>query len=146
MVIASIVRMKHAPQVTSTPIAPPPWKKKRKEKERYFQCGHKIFAIIFAPFVSFGFWSHFFPSCSCLPCPLKYVVLCMSPLNTSANWHTVYYQESNFLKKTLFIVFGVKLRILLHLHSDWLRAVQFFFKQCRKELIQCKKRKQTKHS
>ena len=38
------------------------------------------------------------------------------------------------------------------LHSDWLRAVQFFlnkavfFKQCRKELIQCKKRKQTKHS
>ena len=32
------------------------------------------------------------------------------------------------------------------LHSDWLRAVQFFLKQCRKELIQCKKRKQTKHS
>ena len=34
------------------------------------------------------------------------------------------------------------------LPSDWLRAVQFFFffKQCRKELIQCKKRKQTKHS
>ena len=33
------------------------------------------------------------------------------------------------------------------LHSDWLSAVQFFFfKQCRKELIQCKKRKQTKHS
>ena len=146
MVIASIVRMKHAPQVTSTPIAPPPWKKKRKEKERYFQCGHNIFAIIFAPFVSFGFWSHFFPSCSCLPCPLKYVVLCMSPLNTSATWHTVYYQESNFLKKTLFVLFGVKLRILLHLHSDWLRAVQIFFKQCRKELIQCKKRKQTKHS
>ena len=32
------------------------------------------------------------------------------------------------------------------LHSDWLRAVQFFFKQCRKELIQRKKREQTKHS
>ena len=30
---------------------------------------------------------------------------------------------------------------------DWLRAVQFFFrKQCRKELIQCKMKKQTKHS
>ena len=27
------------------------------------------------------------------------------------------------------------------LHSDWLRAVQLFFKKCRK---QCKKRKQTK--
>ena len=26
------------------------------------------------------------------------------------------------------------------LHCDWLRAVQFFFKQCRKEFIQCKKR------
>ena len=102
------------------------------------------------------------------------------------------YQESNFLEKNLFIVFGVKLRILLHfpvggsaylfldlvlgiwrirlhievlyywvmlalsiiiiylkkfIHSDWLRAVQFvFLKQCRKELTQCKKRKQTKHS
>ena len=32
------------------------------------------------------------------------------------------------------------------LHSDWLRAVQLFLKQCRKELIQCKKKKQTKHS
>ena len=32
------------------------------------------------------------------------------------------------------------------LHSDWLRPVQFFFKQGRKELIQCKKRKQTTHS
>ena len=33
------------------------------------------------------------------------------------------------------------------LHIDWLRAVQFFFrKQWRKELIQCKKNKQTKHS
>jgi len=32
------------------------------------------------------------------------------------------------------------------LHFDWLRAVQFFLKQCRKELNQCKKRKQTKHS
>ena len=32
------------------------------------------------------------------------------------------------------------------LHSDWLRAVQFFFKQCRKELIQCKKRKQIKQA
>ena len=32
------------------------------------------------------------------------------------------------------------------LHSDWLRAVQFLLKQRRKELIQCKKRKQTKHS
>ena len=32
------------------------------------------------------------------------------------------------------------------LHSDWLRAVQFFFKQCRKDLIQCKNWKQTKHS
>ena len=31
------------------------------------------------------------------------------------------------------------------LHSDWLRAVHFF-KQYRKELIKCKKRKQTKHS
>ena len=31
-------------------------------------------------------------------------------------------------------------------YSDWLRAVQFFFKQCRKELIQCKKKKQAKHS
>ena len=46
---------------------------------------------------------------------LKYVVLCMSPLNICAAWHTVYYQESNFLKKTLFIVFGVKLRILLQI-------------------------------
>ena len=38
----------------------------------------------------------------------------MSPLNICAAWRTVYYQaksqESNFLKKTLFIVFGVKLR------------------------------------
>ena len=33
-----------------------------------------------------------------------------------------------------------------NLHSDWLSAVQFFFKQCRKELIQCKKRTQSKHS
>ena len=34
------------------------------------------------------------------------------------------------------------------LYFDWLRAVQFFFfrKQRRKELIQCKKKKQTKHS
>ena len=60
----------------------------------------------------------FFPSCSCLPCPLKYLVLCMSPLNTCAAQHTVYYQamsqESNFYKENLFIVFGVKLRILLH--------------------------------
>ena len=32
------------------------------------------------------------------------------------------------------------------LHFDWLRAVQFFLKQCRKELIQCKKGKETKHS
>jgi len=33
------------------------------------------------------------------------------------------------------------------LHSDWLRTVQFFFKTGqKKELIQCKKRKQTKHS
>ena len=32
------------------------------------------------------------------------------------------------------------------LHFDWLRSVQFFLKQRRKELIQCKKRKQTKHS
>ena len=32
------------------------------------------------------------------------------------------------------------------IHSDWLRAVQFFLKHRRKELIQCKKRKQTKHS
>ena len=31
------------------------------------------------------------------------------------------------------------------LHSDWLRAVQFFLKQCRKEVIQ-RKKKQTKHS
>ena len=35
----------------------------------------------------------------------------MSPLNICAAWRTVYYQatsqESNFLKKTLFIVFGV---------------------------------------
>ena len=40
------------------------------------------------------------------------------PLNTCAASRTVYYQatsqESNFLKETLFIVFGVKLRILLH--------------------------------
>ena len=32
------------------------------------------------------------------------------------------------------------------LHLDWLRAVQFFRKQCRKELIQCKKKETTKHS
>ena len=32
------------------------------------------------------------------------------------------------------------------LYSDWLRAVQFFLKQRRKELIWCKKRIQTKHS
>ena len=42
----------------------------------------------------------------------------MSPLNICAAWRTVCYQatsqESNFLKKTLFIVFGVKLRILLY--------------------------------
>ena len=82
------------------------------EKKLYFLCGHTIFAIIiFAFLVSFGFWNHFFPSCSCLPCPLKYMVLCMSHLNICAAWHTVYYQamsqESNFLKKTLFIVFDV---------------------------------------
>ena len=33
------------------------------------------------------------------------------------------------------------------IHFDWLKAVHFFFrKQCRKELIQCKKKRQTKHS
>ena len=32
------------------------------------------------------------------------------------------------------------------LHFDWLRAVQFFFKHCRRETIPCKKMKQTKHS
>ena len=33
------------------------------------------------------------------------------------------------------------------LHSDWLlKGRAIFFKQSRKELIQCKKRKQTKHS
>ena len=46
--------------------------------------------------------------------------------------------------------FGSILSLIIYmkkfLHSDWLRAVQFFFKQCRKDLIQCKQRKQTKHS
>ena len=32
------------------------------------------------------------------------------------------------------------------LHFDWLRAVQFFSKTVQKKLIQCKKKKQTKHS
>ena len=44
------------------------------------------------------------------------------------------------------LVWSLVIYMKKFLHSDWLRAVQFFFKQCRKELIQCKKRKQTKHS
>ena len=82
------------------------------EKNVYFLCGHTIFALKFLlslfPLV---FGIIFFPSSSYLPCPLKYMVLCMSPLNICAAWHTVYYQamsqEINFLKKTLFIVFDV---------------------------------------
>ena len=59
-----------------------------------------VFGFIFLPSLAFkicGFvhapFEHF--------CHLTYGLLLMS-------------QESNFLKKTLFIVFGVKLRILLH--------------------------------
>ena len=69
-----------------------------RKKKRYLLRDHNIFAF-------FVFGLIFFPSCSCLP--LKYVVFGISPLNASATWHTVYYQESNFLEKTLFIVFGV---------------------------------------
>ena len=32
------------------------------------------------------------------------------------------------------------------LYFDWLKVVQFFGKQCRKELIQCKTRQKTKQS
>ena len=81
------------------------------KKERYFLRGCKNFAIkIFAFFVSLVF-GVIYPSCSCLPCVLSYVVSCMSPSNISAAWHTIYYQamyqESNSLKKTLCIVFVV---------------------------------------
>ena len=98
--------------VTSIPIVPPPWKKKIFSVVTQFlqQFLLSLFPLVFGVI--------FFPSCSCLPCPLKYMVSCMSPLNTCAAWHTVYYQvmyqENNSVKKTLFIVFGLKLRILLH--------------------------------
>ena len=42
--------------LTSISIVPPPWKTKI---YIYFLRGHTIFAIIFAFFVSFGFWSHY---------------------------------------------------------------------------------------
>ena len=60
----------------------------------------------------------------------------------------IYGQFFNYLTINYMCTYVYQLIIYMKkiLHSDWLRAVQFFFKQCRKELIQCKKRKQTKHS
>ena len=67
---------------------------------------------------------------------------------------TISQSERAMLKRrkeeaTLWACFCVSFQITYMkkwLHSDWLRAVQFFFKQYRKEFIQCKKRKQSKHS
>ena len=56
MVMASIVRMKTC---TAGDIYPNRTSTMKEKKKRDFDSGHKIFAIIFAPFVSFGFWSHF---------------------------------------------------------------------------------------
>ena len=66
------------------------------------------------------------------------------PNKTLLSWESTY-------RSVLFHHSGIFSGLIIYmkkfLHSDWLRAVQFFFfKQCRKELIQCKKRKQTKHS
>ena len=116
MVIASIV---HRRTCTCCHLSQShlPHEKKKKRKDNFTVVTKFLqeFLLSLFPLV---FVVIFFPSCSCFPCPLKYVVLCMSPLNICAAWRTVYYQatsqESNFLKKTLFIVFGVKLRILLH--------------------------------
>ena len=92
--------------VTSILIVPSPWKKNDifsvVAKFLQLKCLPSLFPLVFEVIP---------PSCSCLSCPLKYVVLCMSRLNISVAWHTIYhqamYQESNFLKKTLCIVFGV---------------------------------------
>ena len=64
-------------------------------------------------------------------CVLRYSV---------STWHIQNRHSWNLI--TILIIYMKKF-----LHFDWLRAVQFyiFSKQCRKELIQCKKRKQTKH-
>ena len=76
------------------------------KKIRYFLRDQNIFAIIFALLISFGFQS------------FSFSVSCLSSLSTSTASHRVHYQamsqESYFLKKTLFIVSGVKVRILLH--------------------------------
>ena len=89
------------------------------KKNRYFLGGHKIFAISFALFISFAFWSHF----------LSYLFLPSLSVKIRGFVHEAFEhfcrltydllssksQESNFLKKFLFLVFGtVLLRILLH--------------------------------
>ena len=102
---------KHAPVA----IYPNRTPRKKKKRKYIFIVVTKFLQEFLLSLLPLVFGVIFFPSCSWLPCLLKYVVLCISPnLNTSATWHTVYSQESNFLKKTLFIVFGLKLRIWLH--------------------------------
>ena len=112
--------------VTSIPIIPPPWKKDiyiyfiHIYIHVYFLCGRKIFAIIiFALFVSFGFWSYFFPSCSCLPSQsFKILGFVHEPFEhlwcPTYSLLSSYVSRKQFPKENLFIVFGVKLRILLH--------------------------------
>ena len=58
-----------------------PHEKKRKDIFTVVTTFLQEFLLSLFPLV---FGVIFFPSFSCLPCPLKYVVLCMSPLNTSA--------------------------------------------------------------
>ena len=50
-------------------------------------------------------------------------------------------------KMSIYLLTNLIIYMKKFFHFDWLAAVELFFlKQCRKELIQCKKRKQTKHS
>ena len=64
--------------------------------------------------------------------------------------HKKYGRQSYFSSPKKFAPYQFVWYLIIYmkpfLHSDWLRAVQFFLKQCRKELIQSKTRKQTKHS
>ena len=84
-------------------------------KKKIFSLWSQNFAIIFALFVSFGFWSHFL-SFLFLP-SLSFKVhgfMHESFEHLCCLTYIVMYQENNSLKKTLFNVFGLKLRILLH--------------------------------
>ena len=82
----------------------------------YSLCGRKIFAITFALFVSFGFWSHFLSFLFLPSLSFKIDGFVHEPFeHLCCLTYGLLLQESNFLKKTLCIVFGVKLRILQHL-------------------------------